>query len=204
MGPLGRPAIHALGILAKIYTVNLDSLDSVKRQFPELFQGLGKLQGEYEVSMKPDTKPFSLSTPHRIPLPLMSKVKKELERMESQGVITRVEQPTDWCSGMVIVLKPSGGVHICVDLTKPNRAVNRERYILPSGEHSLGAKVFSKLDVNSGFCQIPLSQNSTLLTAFISPFERFCFNTFCFGTSSAPEHFQKRTSQMPDCLEEVL
>ncbi len=208
MALLGRPAIHALGIMSRIDTVNLDSLESVKRQFPELFQGLGKMQGEYEISLKPDSKPFSLSTPRRIPLPLMSKVKQELEDMENQGVITRVEQPTDWCAGMVVVPKPSGAVRICVDLTKLNNAVNRERYILPSVEHSLGqlkgAKVFSKLDANSGFWQIPLSQNSALLTTFITPFGRFCFNRLCFGISSAPEHFQKRMSQMLEGLEGVL
>ncbi len=83
----GRPAIHALGIISRIDTVNLDGLESVKRQFPDLFQGLGKMQGEYDISLKPDAKPFSLSTPHRIPLPLMSKVKQELEHMENQGII---------------------------------------------------------------------------------------------------------------------
>ncbi len=95
-----------------------------------------------------------------------------------------------------------------MDLTKLNNAVNRERYILPSVEHSLGqlkgAKVFSKLDANSGFWQIPLSQNSALLTTFITPFGRFCFNRLCFGISSAPEHFQKRMSQMLEGLEGVL
>lgn len=37
MGLLGRPAIHAVGIIARIDTVSLESLDSVKIQFPELF-----------------------------------------------------------------------------------------------------------------------------------------------------------------------
>ncbi len=188
--------------------MNLDSFESVKRQFPDLFQGLGKLQEEYEIFLKPDAKPFSRSTPRHIPLHLMSKVKPEWEHVENQGVITRVEQPTDWCAGMVVVLKPSGTVRICVDLTKLNNAVNRERYILPSVEHSLGqlqrVKVFSKLDANSGVWQIPLSQNSTLLTTFITPFGRFCFNQLCFGMSSAPEHFQKRMSQILEGLEGVL
>lgn len=180
MALLGQPAIHALGVIVRIDRVNLDSMESVKRQFPELFEGLGKLQEEFEISLKPDAKPFSLSTPRRIPLPLVSKVKQELERMENQDVISRVEQPSDWCAGMVVVPKPNGAVRIYVDLTKLNSAVNRERYILLSVEHSLGqlegAKVFSKLDANSGFWQIPLSQNSALLTTFITPFGSFCFN----------------------------
>ena len=49
-----------------------------------------------------------------------------------------------------------------------------------------------KFFANSGFWQIPLSKESALLTTFITPFERFCFNRLPFGITSAPEHFQKR------------
>ena len=51
-------------------------------------------------------------------------------------------------------------VRICVDLAKLNESVKRELHPLPVQEHVLaplaGAKVFSKLDANSGFYQIPL------------------------------------------------
>ena len=45
-----------------------------------------------------------------------------------------------------------------------------------------------------GFWQIPLSPASRLLTTFITPSERYCFNKLPFGISSAPENFQKRMS----------
>jgi len=52
--------------------------------------------------------------------------------------------------GMVVVPKPEGKVKICVDLTKLNSNVCRERHILPSVESTLaqlrGAKYFSKLE----------------------------------------------------------
>ena len=63
---------------------------------------------------------------------------------------------------------------------------------------------WSKLDANSGFWQIPLAQQSRLLTTFITPYGRFCFNKLPFGISSAPEHFQKWTSKILSGLEGVV
>ena len=50
-----------------------------------------------------------------------------------QCVIVRVEQPTDWCVHMFVVPKKDD-VRICVDLTKLNESVRRERHEMPSVE----------------------------------------------------------------------
>jgi len=47
----------------------------------------------------------------------MGQVKKELEYMTKLGVIARMDEPTEWCLGMVIVPKYDGQVRICVDST---------------------------------------------------------------------------------------
>lgn len=96
-------------------------------------------------------------------------------------------------------------MRICVDLTRLNEAVCREKYILPSVEQTLGslagAQVFSKLDANRGFWQIPLSPESARYTTFITPFGRFYFNRLPFGIASAPEHFQRKiVCHMDDVL----
>ena len=61
--------------------------------------------------------------------------------------------------------------------------------------------MFSKLDANSGFC---LTEESRLLTTFITPYGRCCFNKLLFGISSAPEHFQKRMNKILSGLDGVL
>ena len=93
--------------------------------------------------------------------------------MERGGVISKVDQLTPWCAGMVVVPKKSGAIRICVDLKKLNESVLREVHPLPRVDKTLallpGATVFSKLDTNSGFWQIPLANGSRLLTTFITP-----------------------------------
>jgi len=89
----------------------------VVEKFPNFFTGLGTIDGEYQIKLKSDANPFVLSTPRRIAIPLQPKVKTELQHMERLGVIKKLQAPTEWCSGMVVVPKPNGTVRICVDLT---------------------------------------------------------------------------------------
>ena len=67
-----------------------------------------------------------------------------------------------------------------------------------------GAMLFSKMDANSGFWQIPLCAESHLLTTFITPYGQYCFNKLPFGITSAPELFQRRMSRILEGLPGVL
>ena len=58
-----------------------------------------------------------------------------------------------------------------------------------------GAKIFSKLDANHGYWQIPLDKSSQLLTTFNTPFGRYCYRRLPFGIKSAQKVFQKRMAQ---------
>ena len=79
-------------------------------------------------------------------------------------------EQTEWCAPIVVVPKSNNQGRICVDLKQLNKAVLRERHILPSVDHTLekltGAKVFSKLNANSGFHKIPLSEKSECLAVW--------------------------------------
>ncbi|UYV80016.1 hypothetical protein LAZ67_18001431, partial [Cordylochernes scorpioides] len=179
-----------------------------KREFPKIFNGLGHAKINYKISLQPDAKPYALCTPRRVPIPLMKQVKEQLEEMTRLGVIESVEEPTEWCAGMVAVSKPGGKIRICVDLTKLNQYIRRENYPLPATEHILGqlgnACYFSKLDANSGFWQFGLAKESQKLTTFITPFGRFFFKRIPFGITSAPEIFQRKMTQLLGNIEGVV
>ena len=59
------------------------------------------MEGDYTIKLRDKAQPFALSTPRRVAIPLMNRVRDELNRMETLGVISRVDDPMDWCAGMV-------------------------------------------------------------------------------------------------------
>ena len=124
-----------------------------------------------------------------------------LEDMEKMGIIRKVDGPTDWVNSLVVVEKPkSKKLCVCLDPRHLNSAIHWEHFQLPTLEDITtrlsGARIFSKLNANHGYWQIPLSEESQLLTTFNSPFGRYCFQRMPFGIRSAQEVFQKQMSQL--------
>ena len=144
--------------------------------------------------------------PRRVPEAIRSRVTKELHRMEEEGVIEKVDQPTDWVNSMVTVIKPHK-TRICLDPRNLNEAIKREHFPLPTIEEVTArmpnAKVFSVLDAKSGFWQIPLDEASSLLCTFNTPHGRYKFKRLPFGIKSAPEVFQKHMKQLLEGLDGV-
>ena len=108
----------------------------------------------------------------------------------------------------IVVPKPTRSVRICVDLKSLNENVMREVHPMPKVDATPaqlnGAKVFSKLNTNSGFWQVPLAKKYRLLTTFITPHGQFCFNKLPSGITSAPEHFQHHMNEILDGLSGVV
>lgn len=101
----------------------------------DVFGDIGLLNCDpVKIVLRPDAQPYSITTPRRIPFPILPQVEEELKRMQSLGIIEEVKEATDWCAPMVPVIKKNKKPRICVDLTKLNKAVKRERFILPTLE----------------------------------------------------------------------
>ena len=81
---LGRPVIEQLQLVCRVDSI---TMESVKQQYPKLCSGLGLVQRPYAIKLKPEAVPFSVHTPSRVPLPLMGKVKAEIERMDGCNLL---------------------------------------------------------------------------------------------------------------------
>ena len=87
--------------------------------------------------------------------------------MELQGVITKVQQPTEWVSRMVANVKKDSDLKICSDLLHLNKALKRELHPLSVIDDVLpeisGVRVFSKFDLRSSYWHCTHDEESSLL-----------------------------------------
>ena len=144
---LGRSAASSLGLVQRLVdNVHVSAFGDLDDQPVECTP--------VKIRLKDNAEPFSFTTARRIPIPIMDKIKVELERMKRANIVEEMAEPADWCAPIVAVLKKSGAVWICTDLKRLNEAVKRDRYMIPTIEDTLhklnGARIFSKLDATLG------------------------------------------------------
>ena len=182
-----------LGLINRVHTVKEKQVDNEISKYPELKQTTAMLPGTYSLKIDPSVPPV-VHGPRRQPQALRSKICAKLDEMAKEGHITKVTEPTDWVSSMVTVVK-GDKVRICLDPKDLNKAIRREHYPIPTVEEVVAsfsdAKVWSVLDAKSGFLQIQLDHESSLLTTFNSPQGRYRWLRLPFGVRSAPELYQR-------------
>ena len=100
-----------------------------------------------------------------------------------------------WSAPILFVPKPDGSLRLCVDYRYLNSCTVKNAYPLPNIEELLdklaGAKVFSSLDLKSGYHQIGIDHEDRSKTAFRTPFGHFEWNVMPFGLTNAPAIFQR-------------
>ena len=183
------------------------TLDHIYDQYKDVFEGLGNLGPELHLQVDDTVKPVQQAA-RRIPEAMKKTVKDHLEELEARGIISKEERPTDWVNAVVIARKSNGKIRLCLDPRPLNVALKRSHYQMPTLEDILpelgSAKIFTKLDCKEGFWQVPLSEDSSLLTTFTTPFGRYKWNRMPFGISPASEEFQRRLNQAVEGLEGVF
>ena len=128
-----------------------------------------------------------------MPPHLYEEVQKHLKEMEI-GAIRKLSSP--WASAVVLVRKKDGSLRFCIDLRHLNNRTIKDAYSLPRIEETLdcfnGAKIFTSLDLKSGYWQVEMEEESKPLTAFtVGPLGFFECERMPFGLTNAPATFQR-------------
>ena len=157
-----------LGLVERMYTV-ANELD----KYTELRQTIRTLRGTCSLNMD-STVPPVVQGPRR------QLKEHKIYKIEADGHITKVTDPTDWVSSMVTVSR-NGKLKICSDSKDLDKAIRRQHYPIPTVELVVasmpGAKVFPKIGAKSGFLQIKLDYEST----FNTPVGRYRWLSLPFG-----------------------
>ena len=184
----------------------LNNIEDVKWCFPECFDTIGKLHGDAKLNLKPDSTPY-IDAPRRTPVHLLPKIKSQLNKMVTDGIIRKVEHHTDWCSSATYVSKKDGTIRICLDPQKLNLALKRCPHKIPTVDEInpqlSNAKYFSKLDAKAGYWSVKLAKDSTELTTFRTPFGRYCYLRMPFGLSVSQDIYQQHMDRIIDQCEGV-
>jgi len=206
---LGLPSSEGLRVVTMHCSVKaappatINTAAELKQAYPDQFDRIGQLPGPVRLVTSPDVPPH-VDAPRKTPIALKDAIKAELDKMESDGVIRRVTEPTDWVSSLAYSHKKGGALRICLDPRHLNKALKRPHHKTPTVEeltHKFqGSKIFSKLDAKSGYWSVQLDEESQLLTTFQSPFGRYCFTRLPFGLSVSQDVFQLKMDQI---LEQV-
>ena len=165
------------------------------KQFTEIYEDkLGTLPGTLHLNVDEKVRPQIMPN-RRTPVSIKDKVSTELKRLVKLKVITKVEEPTAWLSQITCVEKKNGKIRICLDPNLLNRALLRERYILPTIDDMLhelrDSKIFTKADLTNGYWHIKLDHTSSLLTTFQTESGRYRWLRLPFGINVASEIFQR-------------
>ena len=180
-----------------------DPLEDLKQIFPETFDGqVGLFEGEVSLKLSPEAKPVQLS-PRAVLQSIMPQLKKELDKMEQEGIIRACPETIEWVHNLVTVVKKDGTLRkrtcskfvfcLCLDPRNLNKYLICNVYYTASWEdvqHSFrNGQYFSTLDAKSGYWTKQLDEQRQLLTAFNTPFKKYCFVRLPFGLSAPSEIF---------------
>lgn len=135
---------------------------------------------------------------YRLPFAKRQKAEECIEEMLKDGVIRPSDSP--WASPITLVPKKDGSTRFCVDYRKLNAVTRKDAHPLPNIQDIFdqvsGAKIFSTLDLKSGYWQVPMAEESIPKTAFITTSGLWEFTRMPFGITNGTAIFQRAMNKV--------
>lgn len=208
---LGRNWFEPLGItLRGVHAVRSEpTIKDLLEQYKEVFdESLGCYKGPpVKLELKDDVPPVALP-PRSVPMALREAVEKELNKLQAQGILTRIEY-ADWATPIVPVKKSDGSLRICGDYKATvNRAIKSHAHKVPSINDLLsrvdGGVLFAKMDMSQAYQQLTVDEETARVQAITTHKGTFAVNRLQFGVAAAPGIFQSLMERLVGGLEGIL
>jgi hypothetical protein len=167
----------------------------IVREYPDVFPD--DLPGmppdrdiEFIIELQPDTAPIS-KRPYRMPQNELAELKIQLQDLLDKGYIRPSASP--WGCPALFFKKKDNSLRLCVDYRPLNAVTIKNKYPLPRidilFDQLAGAKVFSKIDLRSGYHQIKIKPCDILKMAFSTRYGLYEYLVMSFGLTNAPAYF---------------
>ena len=151
----------------------------IVKEFPDVFpndiSGLPLYRAiEFVIELIPGTE--SISIPPYIMAPAeLKELKAQLEELLSKGFIRPSTSP--WGAPVLFVKKKYGSLRLCIDYRQLNRATIRNQHPLPRIDELFdqlhGSRVYSKIDLRSGYNQLRVRENDVSKTTFRTRYDHY-------------------------------
>ena len=167
----------------------------VVKEFPDVFPNdIAGLPPEREVKFTIDlilgTEPISIP-PYRMAPAELRELKAQLEELLSKGFIWPSISP--WGAPVLFVKKKDGSLRLCIDYRQMNKVTIRNQYPLPRIDELFdqlqGSRVYSKIDLRSGYHQLRVQEGDVPKTAFRTRYGHYEFLVMSFGLTNASAAF---------------
>ena len=181
---------------------------TIEKEYPDLFKGIGLMDSEISIKLKDGAIPH-VEPIRRVPHAMQEPLKLELEKLVKEGILHKVDisEPIEWLNSFVCVKKPNSKIRLCLDPTHLNRWIIRPRHsakLVDDVLHNLnGAKFFLVVDSTSSFYNHKLDEESSKLTTFGTPFERYRYLRMPMGASLSSDIYQVQSRLSPGKYSEL-
>ena len=163
----------------------------VVREFPNVFPydiaGLPPdREVEFTIDLIPMIEPISIP-PYRLAPAKLREFQAQLEELLSKGFIWPSISP--WGAPVLFVKKKDESLRLCIDYKQLNRVTIRNQYPLPRIDELFdqlqGSRVYSKIDLRSGFHQLRVREGDVPKTTFRTSYKHYEFMVRPFGLTNA-------------------
>lgn len=191
----------------KVPTPPPTALQPLLQKFADIFEESQKLPPkrscDHRIILQEGAKPPNLR-PYRVPHYQKAAMEEIIKQLIKKGEIQESFSP--FSSPAIMVRKKDGGWRLCVDYRELNALTIKNKFPMPIIEDLLdelyGAKVFSKLDLRSGYHQIRMAPEDIPKTAFRTHMGHYEFTVVPFGLSCGPGTFQGLMNSVCDEINE--